>query len=231
MERLHITQKLSVNAQPTHGKRAPDGIKFKTLCSRCNSDLLGGKYDPALREFVNGVTSCLQSLLYLPETIGVVGQPQKIMRSILGHLSAQGDKRYLKGPNTEAFRDYFLDESLPLPTGIKVYYWVYPFHPQILIKDCAYLDLSTRSSVAIWVMKFFPVAFLATWQAELEQGFGLPSFDPWRYAQINDKATLPLHLTQIIHPDWPEKPTDNSVLLYGQEAMVANRRKFIEQFV
>lgn len=228
MERRHITEKLSVDAKPLPGKRAPDGVKFRTLCHRCNGDRLGAKYDPALRQLVNSVTARLQSRLYLPDVLDIEVQPQKIMRAVLGHLSAQGDKRYSKGPNTEAFRDYFLDESLPLPAGIKIYYWVYPFYPQVLIKDCAYLDLSTEKPVSIWLMKFFPMAFLVSWQDKLPQRFGLPSFDPWRNAAINDNVSLPINLRPIIHPDWPENPTDNAVLLYGQEAMVANRRELME---
>ncbi len=133
--------------------------------------------------------------------------------------------RYRKGPNTEAFRDYFLDEALPLPDGIKIYYWVYPYYPQILVKDCAYLDVPSGSSVAIWLMKFFPMAFLVTWQDTLEHRFDLPNFDPWRHAGIDDNTNLPICLSPVVHPDWPESPSDNSVLLYGQEAMVAYRRR------
>lgn len=225
MERRHITEKLSVTANPSPGKRSPDGVKFRTLCERCNSKLLGGRYDPALIEFVNAVTVYFRSVLYLPATMSVRGYPQKIIRSVLGHMSAQGKGRYLKGPNTEPFRDYFLDEALPLPAGIKVYYWLYPFYPQVLIRDAGYMDIQHGSSVVIWLMKFFPLAFLVTWQDETEHRFPLPNFDSWRNAAISDEVDIPLDLRHIRHPDWPENPSDNSALLYGREAIVSTYRK------
>jgi len=224
VEMKHITHKLSVDTKPARGRLSQNGVKYRTLCPRCNNSLLGARYDPGLRDFVNQVANCLRSPLHLPESTTLAGEPQKIMRAVLGHLSAQGVDRYLKGPNTEAFRDYFLDETLPFPDGLRIYYWVYPFQPQVLVRDCAYLDTANGQPVALWLMKFFPLAFLVTWQDQLPNRFDLCNFDPWRHSGIDDRADLPIRLRPIVHPNWPEAPTDNAVLLYGQEAMVASPR-------
>ncbi len=221
VEMRHITHKLSVDETPERGRLSQNGVKYRTLCPRCNNSLLGTRYDPGLCDFVNRVALCLRSSLYLPESTTLLGEPQKIMRAVLGHLSAQGVDRYFKGVNTDAFRDYFLNETLPLPDGLKIYFWVYPFHPQVLVRDCGYLDTSNGKTVVIWLMKFFPLAFLVTWQDELPNRFDLCNFDPWRNSGINDLVNLPVRLRPIVHPDWPEAPTDNAVVLYGPEAMVA----------
>lgn len=40
------------------------------------------------------VSNLLNSVLKLPHTVSVRGQPQRIMRAVFGHLAAQGVERY-----------------------------------------------------------------------------------------------------------------------------------------
>lgn len=44
----------------------------------------------------------------------------------------------------------------PLPDWINVYYWVYPYQTQIVVRDCAYLDLRIGKPFVVWLLKFFP---------------------------------------------------------------------------
>ena len=83
-------------------------MKYRTLCHRCNNSLLGARYDPPFIAFVNEISLLLKSSIYLPSTLSIQGQPQAILRSLLGHIAAQGVNRYLKGPLTEPMRDYIL---------------------------------------------------------------------------------------------------------------------------
>ena len=79
--------------------------------------------------------------LHLPPVINVRRKPQAILRTIVGHISAQGVNRYLKGPLTEKVRDYLLDTSKPFPSGLHAYYWAYPYKPHVMFRDAAYLDI------------------------------------------------------------------------------------------
>ena len=117
---LHsLVTRLNRDADGVSKRRlSQNGVKFRTLCGRCNSGLLGTEYDPALIRFVGTLRQALQSTLHLPPVLSVECQPQAVMRAVLGHMMAQGLDRYLKGPLTEYIRDYMLDRSLPLPTGL-----------------------------------------------------------------------------------------------------------------
>src|SRR5690606_2194766 len=139
-----------------------NGVKYRTVCHRCNNTLLGAQYDPALIEFVNRVAVVLRSPLQLPKDFAILGRPQAVSRAVIGHLSAQGVGRYRKGPLTEAVRDYFLDPSLPLPEPLRVFYWAYPYQSQVLVRDAGYIHLGEGKPFALWFMKFFPVAFMVT---------------------------------------------------------------------
>lgn len=218
----HIVHRLSAEKPQSRGHRSQNGVKYRTLCPRCNNGLLGANYDIAFNAFVNAVGTYLKSSLKLPGTMTVKGQPQKIMRAVLGHLSAQGIDRYLKGPETEAVRNYFLDETLSLPNSINIYYWAYPYQGQVLVRDCSYVDLSVGTPVVMWFTKFFPIAFMVTWGEPPGYNFDVPNLAAWRSCAINDELELPVPLSRIVHQYWPEAPTDHSVVIYGQEAVVAS---------
>jgi hypothetical protein len=220
----HIVYRLSGRNSGTKGRISQNGVKYRTLCSRCNNSLLGAIYDPELIAFVNEIGTYLKTNLYLPSNLFVKARPQKIMRSVLGHISAQGVGRYQKGSLTGVLRDYFLDETLPLPNGIKIYYWLFPFGQQVLIRDAAYVDTRVQQPVAFWLLKFFPLAFMVTWEEPVGYNFNVHSFDSWRSTPMQDIADLPIRFTPTIHQFWPEAPTGQSVIMVGQEAVVAFNR-------
>ncbi|MBB6557469.1 hypothetical protein HNP48_000133 [Acidovorax soli] len=168
---------------------------------------------------MNEAARHLRSPLSLPETIVIRGRPQAIVRSLLGHMSAQGVDRYLKGPLTEPLRDYFLDETKPLPADIKVFYWAYPHRVHVMFRDAAYAHLPSGKNCMIWLLKFFPLAFLLAWDEPVGLNHTIHSFEPWRDVAIDHVADLPLNLYGVPPLFWPEAPTRESILMYGQEAI------------
>lgn len=205
----------------TKGRISQNGVKYRTLCHRCNNNFLGTRYDPPFISFVNSIGQHLKSSLHLQELVHVRGQPQAILRALLGHISAQGVDRYKKGPLTEAVRDYFLDTTLPLPRDIRVFYWAYAHCPHVMFRDAGYLDIPTGNTFAMWLLKFFPVAFMIIWGNPGEHQYPMESFEHWRDSPFELEVEMPLRLRATPPQYWPEAPTDRSVVLYGQEAIHA----------
>jgi len=137
-------------------------------------------------------------------------------------MAAQGVDRYEKGDDTEPLRDYFLNDTLPLPDAINIYYWVFPYKGQVLVRDCALTDLTVGESVFIWLMKFFPIAFLVTWCEPVGYRFGLQNLAQWRTSSIEDEVDIPVSLVSPMHQYWPEAPTNHTFLTYGAEAVFAD---------
>lgn len=218
----HIVDRLGAEKPTKKGRHSQNGVKYRTLCGRCNNGRLGANLDIEFNSFVNQVGSFLQSPIRLP-TMSVKAKPQKIMRAVLGHLAALGVDRYEKGPDTEPLRDYFLDDSLPLPEMINIYYWVFPYKGQVLTRDCAYLDFRVAEPVVIWFAKFFPIAFLVTWSEPPGYNFGLPNLATWRSIAIDEIVDLPIPLHPVVHQYWPEAPSEHSIITYGREAVFADR--------
>lgn len=215
----HIITMLASKDIQEKGRISQNGLKFRTLCARCNNKVLGRWYDPALAEFTNSASVILSSCLTLPRVIAVPGRPQLIMRAVWGHLAAQGVDRYLKGPETDTFRDWFLDKSSPLPEKVRFYYWSFPHQGCVLFRDAAYLHIPSGRVAAIWLMKFFPISFLIAFEKDENPMFALPSLSEWSDRSPDEQVELPLHLTGIPNRYWPEAPTKQSMVVYGQEAM------------
>jgi hypothetical protein len=216
----HVASRLS--AERAHAAKANDGVKYRTLCGRCNNELLGGRYDLALIDFVNRVAGLLESNLSLPSEMTIPAMPGRIVRAVWGHLAAVGVDRYPKGPDTEALRDFFFDESLSIPDGINVYYWVYPYRRQVLIRDAGITDMRGPSHATYWLMKFYPLAF-AVWRSEGSYGLNfrdLAALSPTPGAVVDVRVEL----TRLPPELWLEAPTDTQAIMYGRDSIVATRR-------
>lgn len=215
----HIVSLLADQGVEERGRISQNGLKFRTLCHRCNNELLGLNYDPALAEFTNRVSHVLSSSMRLPPVISVLGKPRLIIRAVFGHLAAQGVGRYLKGPETEVLRDAFLDPSKRIPAHIRFYYWPFPHHGCVIFRDAAYLDIPTGNISVIWLMKFYPVSFMMSWEKTEEPMFDLPNFSVFEAEDCGGDVEIPIRIDEIPHRYWPEAPSDRSVVTYGQEAM------------
>lgn len=219
----HIAERLGSERATRHAK-APDGVKFRSLCHRCNSDLLGTQYDPSLIDMAKQVVGLISSELLLPATISVRVKPQLVARSVLGHMAAQGIDRYEKGEITEPLRDYILDPTLPMMPGMRMHYWVYPHRGRVLIRDAVITTLGDgRDPSMIWLMKAFPLAFAVLWNESYRfEGFSQPrDFDAYARLAIDDVVDLPIDLHSVPHELWPEAPSENTVLMMGQQAVMA----------
>lgn len=222
----YIGDHISLNKTDIRKKILQNGVRYRSLCAECNNHRLGIRYDPAMSSFTNQIVDYISTARYYPDTISINASPQKLMRSILGHLSAQGINRYQKGEITEPCRDYFLDETLPLPPDMKIYYWLYPYKTQILARDAAYLDLPTGATANIWIMKFFPVAFAIVWDKSNKIDFSaLHELSSWRDIPIDTVQSLQIRLRNPVHQFWPQVPSDKHVMLYGREAIFAVEHK------
>ena len=225
VELLSILNHLHADMPSKNGRILQNGMKYRTLCHKCNNDYLGAKYDPAFNEFVNTVGDYLKSNIHLPKSIRTEIKPQKIMKSLIGHLAAQGVNRYKKGPDTELIRDYIVNPSYTLPENIRIYYWLFPYKNHVMARDCAFLDLRVGKPCVIWFLKFFPISFLVTFNQPAELQLNVSELSKWREFSIDEKAIEHVQLTNLPHQFWPEAPTDHSIITYGQEAVVSYKYK------
>ena len=221
---FHIIELLSVE-RPIGKKKyrhLQSGVNFRSLCVSCNSGLLGAKYDPALIHFANSVTLFLKSAIHLPQVAKVQIHPGLVARSVLGHLFAVGLERTERTPLLTSAAEFILDDTRPLPDGIELHYWVYPYRRQVALRDASMLtDFFKSPPIVFWCLKFFPLGFMVTWANEHPEKISLPSLRDYMINAGTHPADIPLYLDRIPDQLWPEAPGDDGALLYGDAAIGA----------
>lgn len=197
-----------------------DGLKFRTLCSGCNS-LLGNRYDPALNQFAITVGRFLKSSLEFPKVIQVETRPTAVARAVLGHLLAA------RLSTVDAFYDpdirtLVFDSEAPIPDSLSVFYWVHPYAQQIVFRDA--LMPAKRGDFSkfqrIGILKYFPLGFLITDISEYE---GLDALTYWRNEPSSKVMKVPIRLNKIRDAFWPEAPTPGNFLFMGQDGIESLR--------
>ena len=218
----------------TRRRLAQSGVNFRSICAACNNVRLGARYDPELNSVSQTVSSVvkmhLTKRLALPSEVAINVRTHYLMRAIVGHLlAAHRSKDQSKPPQgfSEGFyadlRSYFLDENLPLPDGVKVYYWPYLSQDQVLIKSLGVsLKDGTRAVVGD-LIKFFPMAYYVT--KTLSDPLDLPvkSFYGDGCNNMECEITLHVRLDSIPPPKWPETPgPDHNVITVLGQAVVSS---------
>jgi hypothetical protein len=223
VELHHIIEHLNVKLPKSKGRQSQNGVKYRTLCKRCNNSLLGTEYDPTFINFVNDLARFLKTQIHIPASVSIKTKPQRLMRALLGHVSAQGVNGYEKGKITESLRDYFLNPNLSLPASLNIYFWTFPYQMHVMARDCVLGDFSTGEHVCVWFLKFFPIAFMVTIEEPYKyKHSGLGCFSHYRSLGIDDEIDVTVNLKEIIPHNWPEAPSSKtSMVMYGQEAITS----------
>ena len=151
-------------------------------------------------------------------------QTQRVVRSVLGHMAAQGIDRFDKGASTQTLRDYILDPALPMLPNTRFCYWLYPHRSRVLIRQAAIMQITENGQPSIiWIMKSFPLGFAVLWERSFRFELAQPrDFHRFTHYGIDEVAELPIGLARIPHESWPESPFENTMMMMGQEAFTAN---------
>ncbi len=199
-----------------HGSQ--NGLKFYTLCAECNNARLGRRYDPEFNRVSNevgkAVRAAFEAHLQLPFTIEIHARTHLLLRSVIGHLLAAhcstDQQQPLRGFDEGFYRnlrDYFLDESLPIPPDIRVYYWPYPSAEQIAITGLGIADRDGGPHVIGDLLKFFPMAFFVANHLSDSLKLNVPFIQGDGCSDLACTVDLLLNMRDTPPTDWPETPT------------------------
>lgn len=223
------------NEKPIHPRIIQGGIKFRSLCAGCNSELLGKEYDPSLIEAAQALAAvvrpCVQTSLVLPQSFELEVKPQRIARAVMGHLLAAEPRENMAEPPVDApfqaaMREYVLDSSLPLPNSLDILVWLYPSRRQVIIIGSAFaIYHNMKSAVVGSFIKFFPFGFWVTCNRSSDYRIPYERLLPNRSIPLD--AVTKIRISKISTPpeSWPESPSDDGMLFCSDErALTAKQR-------
>lgn len=163
---------LERNEESSQSKISQNGIKYRSICSKCNNDLLGSDYDKEYKKLVD-----ILYKLYI--TQGEIGQyveiqginVNKTARAIIGHFLAARNE-YIDGKAENKLREYFLNPNLRPPKDFKLFYYVYIYNTIMIIRDVAPKKFGKVEYAIpeglISCMNSFPIAFILAHKCDNE---------------------------------------------------------------
>lgn len=209
------------NFQPTKKPRqAQKGIKFKTICSKCNNERLGQELDPFLGEMQNDVIKMVSSFTTITDEGMINIYINKISRCVIGHMLA-AVPRYIDASLENGLREYFLDKKMRSVEGQHLYVWV-NFEKRVAIARNVgiAIDADFDGSI-ISLLKFPGVAFmLCTKQIDDNM---IDLFD-YTTDNIEDKVSIPISMRSIISKrgelkttEWPLIENDSRIFVLSKK--------------
>jgi hypothetical protein len=225
MEMRDLMSRLSIYQVEKRFELSQDGVKFRSLCRRCNNERLGAECDPELLALCNHAHAILQSPLVLPPSFSIDVRPMRVLRAVVGHMLATESGRSPAGPMEEAMATFFLDTRLPPPRQLECFYWPYTFTDQVILRDVSLGRMGGHPPLFFKLLKFYPLAFMLTWERdEATWAFRMQDLARHRRLGNNDEASLVIDLRAVPPQRWPEAPLSDGILLMGGKPMIAEPR-------
>jgi hypothetical protein len=218
-----------------------NGMKFRSLCATCNNSRLGARYDVELNrvsQTVGGLAKAHFTLgLQLPMTLQVPVRTHSLMRAVVGHLLSAApapDSPLYKTDNfmksvaewNDSLREYFLDEELPLPPNVKVYYWPYPGTEQSVITGLITGQTGSNSGVVMGsLLKFFPVSYFVTFDAYGDIALPVPEVHGDGCVDLDCQINLRIDFRNTPAATWPEAPGGSGFAMMPTDAAKVARSR------
>lgn len=200
---------------------AQNGLKKRTLCAKCNNDLLGSKYDPALAHLIDEAKKYWCNKIQLPDHAKIIYDIKlnKVVRAIAGHILAATPVPS-DSPLHQQIRSFFLNpESVP-PETLYIYTWRFTKPQQQVSPAFAINRLGNRERIDCLgaFYKSTPLGFVFS--------IGDPNYLPPSRKIINISNILTsdpdklfrLHLTRIEDSlqNWPLIPRRDEIVLLDE---------------
>ena len=224
--------KMKGNNSTERPKIFQNGMKYRTICGDCNS-LLGSKYDDELNKLVKALTRLVNSSLIIPPIIKLKVRPLPIIKSVVGHILAA--KSQLDGSKCDSiFREFVLNENAPIPEGLNLYYWIYPFENTIVVRDFAMMNVSGKDDFnkcsILQLLKFFPIAFMLS---NVDSCYSLPSLTSCsKNISKETEREIPILFYRSVERFWPERISDGNIMLATSEtenAVYVTKRAIVKK--
>jgi len=214
-----------ITKSSTKATVSQSGLKILSICGNCNNNLLGTKYDPELIEVSKKVDNMLRVQrelgLSLPDQINLSIKPQRLIRSVIGHILAGklpiAGKPPISAPFPDALRNYFLEQSSNIPDQVEIYYWLYPSNKQIVINSLAIGSTLGEGFISgSCLLKFYPLAFWVVWDKPTSFPINFTKIPKDKVKGLDETCEIMIDLQNIPHLDYPEVPAEDQYIMSRQ---------------
>ena len=206
------------------------GAKYRTICNKCNTDVLGSRFDPALvhlcKQVIDPLRIAHRSQLLIPNRLAVRYKPMRVARAVVGHSLAAHIIQDVNTPPKPgawqtALRRFVLDDRLPPP--VEIYWWFYPSTREVAINYSALARFGYHGAIFGSFLKFFPFGFWIVFDRPAGVTVNFQRLVPKRAMDVDEEIQDSILLKCPVNPHWPEQPGDDDMLLLADHACVISR--------
>jgi hypothetical protein len=217
--------------------RSQNGLKYRSICAECNNDRLGARYDLELNRVSAEVSKLVRGRfeagLALPTEFAIKVKTHLLLRGLIGHVLAArrslDQTKPLGGFDSgfnHALRAYVLDENLPIPPSVRVYYWVYPSRDHVIIPALGVADRNGGPFFIGDLIKFFPLAYYIVDSDTSTMQLPTATFMGDGCNDMDCTVDLFVDLAGTPPINWPETPTkEYCTVMTVEMSVVASARK------
>jgi hypothetical protein len=168
VEQRHICEMIGVEATSIKGVPSTNGSKFRTICRKCNSEILGGiDSDVALvsKNLTNKIKDHFQYLNNIYNTVSVNINAINYARAMIGHILSATSVTECREPSKPApyfspLKDFVLGNDEALNETHDLYYWFYPRNRHVSAKYVHFYNKGHWAGLSL--LAFYPLAFMIT---------------------------------------------------------------------
>ncbi|WP_320205628.1 metal-binding protein, partial [Vibrio cholerae] len=224
VEQRHVSEMSGAKANSIKGVRSPNGSKFKTICHKCNSEVLGAN-DVEVAEVSKMLTEKIKayySNINNPfNFISVDINPVKYARAMIGHILSATSVTECRTPQEETeyfspLKKFVLGNDKALDSSHDIYYWFYPHNRHLSAKYVYFRNQGHSTGLSL--LSFFPIAFLVT-----PKGQGIYPAHAHKLDFNATKMSLSLSSHNVKYADFPfvELKGDQMYLLTDYQTIIS----------
>jgi hypothetical protein len=227
-----ILSRLTMEAGSGEGQRntklIQGGLKFKTLCGRCNGELLGLRFDPELKHLVDSMNTGIQevaAIVVLPRIVRVEANLHLVARSVIGHVLASHSVSDTMAWRedigaSEALRHYFLHPECSFPDDWSLYCWPYFSGKQVILKHAGWMDISLANAgekvIYGHLLKFSPFGFWLVHKRHREFVINALEITPEGEPDAS-RTPISFDLRHAPHCLYPENPSGHQMIIFAND--------------
>ena len=210
-----------------------NGVSFKTICEKCNNELLGANYDKELERICK---KAILQLKFVRNTINIKCKINKLCRDICAKFLAMNPSTEEKGIEGQ-IRKYVLNEKQKNISDSHLYIRVYPYKEYIFFARNQLPMGREHFLKIISELSFFPFSFLLTtdmsdkegWASIEKMDYNFIDLFKFTTENIDDEVEISILVSSMIDkftkkPFSPSFPLDKYGILLGvvDNSMEAN---------
>jgi hypothetical protein len=242
----HIPPKAIFNDRPFevtsfphlgYSQTAKAGLKVRSLCPKCNNEVLGSTYDPELIKFSREVAynNFIRNGLHLASgRFEYKVRTRRLAKAILGHLLALYEPLKNVGEKVDMtsvdylgdLRRFIISNDNKIVNDIHLYSWLHPFESTFVVPFFTMInDFSIKEYISGSIFKFFPLGFWVVLAKDLtEYKINLPKIPV--AADDGEICSFVLDHRITTSERFPiEPPPDRGALLINRESCYYAQRR------